>query len=199
MVHIDRIYTRSGDHGETSLGNGDRVSKLHPRIIAGGAIDETNCAIGTAIAAGNIDELEELLRSIQQLLFDIGADLCVPIPTHEPDPLPVRTNNSQVAQLEALIDRFTARLQPLRSFILPGGTAAAASLHLARAICRRAELDVLKLQATEPINPMIVIALNRLSDLLFVLARIANQDGRLDVLWSPGRGLKAGDAQPGSV
>lgn len=199
MVHIDRIYTRSGDYGETSLGNGDRVSKLNPRIIAGGAIDETNCAIGAAISAGNIDELAELLRSIQQLLFDVGADLCVPLPDDEPDLLPVRTNESQVAQLEALIDRFTERLQPLRSFILPGGTAAAASLHLARAICRRAELEVLQLQAADRINPTIAIVLNRLSDLLFVLARIANQDGRLDVLWSPGRGLKSDESQTGKV
>ncbi len=190
MVHIDRIYTRSGDHGETSLGNGDRVSKLHPRIIAGGAIDETNCAIGVAIAAGGIDDVAELLRSIQQLLFDVGADLCVPLPGTDPDPLPRRTDQAHVDQLESLIDQFTARLKPLSSFILPGGTAAAASLHLARAVCRRAELEVLKLHTIEPVNPMIAVVLNRLSDLLFVLARIANQDGQLDVLWSPGRGLK---------
>ena len=189
MVHIDRIYTRSGDQGQTGLGDGQRVSKLNPRIVAGGSVDETNCAIGTAVSAGASDELTAVLKSLQQFLFDLGADLCVPVPAEGPDPLPSRINDGHVQTLEKLIDRFTARLEPLRSFILPGGSPTAAALHLARSICRRAELDVLRLQATEEVSSPVVIALNRLSDLLFVLARIANDDGRTDVLWNPGIGL----------
>lgn len=191
MVHIDRIYTRSGDQGETGLGDGQRVSKLHPRIIAGGSVDETNCAIGTAIAAGAGDELTLVLKSLQQFLFDLGADLCVPVPTAGPDPLPSRIAPLHVQTLERLIDRFTERLEPLRSFVLPGGSPTAAALHLARSICRRAELDVLRLQVNDEVSPSLVIALNRLSDLLFVLARIANNDGRTDILWNPGIGLSS--------
>lgn len=191
MVHIDRIYTRSGDQGETGLGDGQRVSKLHPRIVAGGSVDETNCAIGAAISAGASDELTLVLKSLQQFLFDLGADLCVPAPADGPDLLPSRINDVHVQTLESLIDRFTARLEPLRSFILPGGSPTAAALHLARSICRRAELDVLRLQATEEVSASLVIALNRLSDLLFVLARIANSDGRTDILWNPGIGLSS--------
>lgn len=189
VVHIDRIYTRSGDHGETGLGDGQRVSKLHPRIVAGGSVDETNCAIGTAIAAGACEELTLVLKSLQQFLFDLGADLCVPKPADGPDPLPARIGESHVQLLEAMIDRFTTRLEPLRSFILPGGSPTAAALHLARAICRRAELDVLRLQSADAVSSSLLIALNRLSDLLFVLARIANNDGRTDILWNPGIGL----------
>ena len=189
MVHLDRIYTRSGDQGQTGLGDGRRVSKRHPRIICGGSVDETNCAIGVALAALPPAEVAEILSTLQQFLFDLGADLCVPMPVDGPDPLPCRMTQSHVDQLERLIDRFADRLEPLRSFILPGGHPSAAALHLARSICRRAEVDALQLHETEPLNPALLICLNRLSDLLFVLARAANNNGQTDVLWQPGKGL----------
>ncbi len=186
MVRLDRIYTRGGDGGMTSTGGGQRVSKLHARIVAGGSVDETNCALGVAIAAGTTDELLEVLSELQQFLFDLGADLCVPLPHDgKSDPLPTRLSKDDATHLEQLIDRFAERQAPLNSFVLPGGSPAAAQLHLARSVCRRAELDVLRLQETEPLNPALAICLNRLSDLLFVLARAANNDGRNDVLWTP--------------
>jgi cob(I)alamin adenosyltransferase len=191
VVNIDRIYTRSGDQGQTGLGDGQRVSKRHPRIIAGGSVDETNCAIGVALAATLPGEVAEILRNLQQFLFDLGADLCVPMPIHGVDPLPSRISQKHIDQLEQLIDRFNEPLEPLRSFVLPGGHPAAAALHLARSICRRAEVDALTLHETEPLNPALLICLNRLSDLLFVLARAANDNGRTDVLWQPGKGLTA--------
>lgn len=191
MVHLDRIYTRGGDQGETSLGNGRRVSKLDPRIEAGGSVDELNCSLGVAAAATPSEPLHKVLMALQQFLFDLGADLCVPLPeAGERDLLPGRIGERHVQQLESLIDRFNDRLSPLTSFILPGGTPAAAGLHLARAICRRAERDVLRLQNVERLNSNLLIALNRMSDLLFVLARSANDEGRGDVLWQGGRGLE---------
>lgn len=186
MVRLDRIYTRSGDGGMTSTGGGQRVSKLNARIVAGGSVDETNCALGVAIAAGTTAELSDILNGLQQFLFDLGADLCVPLPTNgENDIMPTRLTNDDATQLERLIDRFSERQTPLTSFILPGGSPAAAQLHLARSFCRRAELDVIRLQESEPLNPAIAVCLNRLSDLLFVLARAANNDGKQDVLWKP--------------
>lgn len=185
MVRLDRIYTRGGDHGMTSTGDGQRVSKLCARIVAGGSVDETNCAIGVAIAAGTTAELRDVLAALQQFLFDLGADLCVPLPANgQPDLLKARLTNDDTQQLERLIDRFIERQASLDSFILPGGSLAAAQLHLARGVCRRAELDVLRMQETEPLNPEVAICLNRLSDLLFVLARAANDDGKNDVLWT---------------
>ncbi len=185
MVRLDRIYTRGGDHGMTSTGDGRRVSKLCARIVAGGSVDETNCAIGVAIAAGTTAELRDVLATLQQFLFDLGADLCVPLPANgQPDLLKARLTNDDTQQLERLIDRFIERQASLNSFILPGGSLAAAQLHLARGVCRRAELDVLRMQETEPLNPELAICLNRLSDLLFVLARAANDDGKNDVLWT---------------
>lgn len=205
MVVLDRIYTGGGDGGLTSLGNGQRVSKLHPRIVAGGSIDELNCAVGVAVAAAPESALTPLLRQLQQFLFDLGADLCVPlatthsaasqssadppVPAGNPDTSCPRITAEHVRQLEQLIDQQTAVLQPLRSFILPGGSGLAAALHAARAVCRRAELDCLRLNESESVNQQLLIALNRLSDLLFVLARVANDNGRLDVLWEPGRSL----------
>lgn len=186
MVRLDRIYTRSGDAGMTSTGDGQRVSKLDARIVAGGTVDETNCAIGVAISAGTTEELRTVLRELQQFLFDLGADLCVALPADgESDLLKTRLSNCDAEHLERLIDRFTERQAPLNSFILPGGSPAAAQLHFARSVCRRAELDVLRMQETTPVNPAIAICLNRLSDLLFVLGRAANDDGRNDVLWEP--------------
>ncbi len=190
MVRLDRIYTGGGDTGETSLGDGLRVSKLHPRIIAGGAVDELNCALGTALAANPPETLHTLIPALQQFLFDLGADICVPLPVDDkPDLLPRRIDGHHVTQLEALIDRYNAELTALNSFILPGGTPSAAALHLSRSICRRAELEVLRLASSEPLNTAILIALNRLSDLLFVLARVANDNGRGDILWKAGSGL----------
>ncbi len=186
MVRLDRIYTRSGDGGMTSTGDGQRVSKLDARIVAGGSVDETNCAIGLAISAGTTEELRIVLRELQQFLFDLGADLCVALPAAgQPDLLKTRLSNCDAEHLERLIDRFAERQAPLNSFILPGGSPAAAQLHFARSVCRRAELDVLRMQETTPLNPAIAISLNRLSDLLFVLARAANDDGKTDVLWEP--------------
>ena len=191
MIHIDRIYTRSGDQGQTGLGDGRRVSKRHPRIVSGGSVDETNCAIGVALAASPPVDVAEILRALQQFLFDLGADLCVPLPTEGADPLPSRMSQSHIDRLEQLIDRFNEPLEPLSSFVLPSGHPAAAALHLARSICRRAEVDALQLHQMEPLNPSLLICLNRLSDLLFVLARAANNNGQTDVLWQPGKGLTA--------
>lgn len=190
MVHIHRVYTRTGDDGLTSLGNGARVSKTCPRIAAGGAVDETNSAIGLAIAFSTDAELIRTLTALQQFLFDLGADLCMPL-TGDHDDSTRRIQTSDVEILEQLIDRATNQLQPLRSFVLPGGSPSAAALFAARAVCRRAELDVLKLHQTEPVNRAVLLCLNRLSDLLFVLARIANNCGSTDVLWKPGQGLKS--------
>lgn len=189
MVHIDRIYTRSGDQGQTGLGNGERVPKVHPRIIAGGSVDETNCAIGLALAHDVSEEIRNVLTALQQFLFDLGADLCVPKPQDGPDPLPNRINQDHVEKLERLIDHYSGPLGPLKSFVLPGGSLTAAALHLARSVCRRAETDALRLHVTAPINPSLLISLNRLSDLLFVLARATNNNGLTDVLWQPGLGL----------
>ena len=189
MVHLDRIYTRSGDKGTTGLGDGRRVSKLDPRIVAGGSVDETNCAIGVAISAQPPREFLAILSTLQQFLFDLGADLCIPKPVQGEDVFPGRMSQTHVDKLERLIDQFTDSLEPLGSFILPGGHPAAAALHLARAVCRRAELDTQRLHEEEPINPLMLVCLNRLSDLLFVLARAVNDNGQSDVLWKPGVSL----------
>jgi cob(I)alamin adenosyltransferase len=186
MVYLNRIYTKTGDSGETSLGDGQRVKKTDVRIIAYGGVDELNAVLGMAIAAGLNSELAAMLRHIQNDLFDVGADLCVPESEVIPEHPPLRVTTSQVEQLEHWIDASNDRLSPLTSFILPGGSLAAAHLHLARTVCRRVEIGVLKLAERDLINAQIVIYLNRLSDLLFVLGRVANQDGRDDVLWVPG-------------
>ena len=187
MVYLNRIYTKSGDAGETGLGNGQRVPKTHPRISAYGGVDELNSVLGIAIAAGLSAETSTLLTHIQNDLFDVGADLCVPESDEPPEYPPLRTTAAQVEQLERWIDAATEQLQPLTSFILPGGTLAAAHLHHARTVCRRAEIGVLELAALERLNPQAAIYLNRLSDLLFVLARLANDGGKADVLWTPGK------------
>ncbi len=189
MVHLDKIYTRSGDQGQTGLGNGQRVSKLNLRIIAGGSVDETNCAIGLALANSTSPRVSEILVALQQFLFDLGADLCVPLPLDGDDSFPCRLNQNHVDKLESLIDYFSRETGALESFILPGGHASAAALHLARSICRRAEVDALRLHESECLNVALLICLNRLSDLLFVLARTANDNGKSDVLWKPGKGL----------
>lgn len=195
MVHLNRIYTKSGDGGETSLGTGQRLPKTASRIVAYGGTDELNSVLGVAIAAGLNDEPSRRLRAIQNDLFDLGADLCVPESVTESSaadpsadaPAPLRVTAEQVATLERWIDDVNERLEPLSSFVLPGGSVAAAHLHLARTVCRRVEIDVLRLAAVESVNPQVAIYLNRLSDLLFVMARDANAQGRDDVLWVPGQ------------
>jgi cob(I)alamin adenosyltransferase len=187
MVYLSRIYTKTGDTGETALGDGSRVAKDHPRVAAYGSVDELNSVIGLLIASQPALAEVDLLRSIQNDLFDVGADLCRPQPADETPGQRLRVRETQVARLEAAIDRLNAELAPLTSFVLPGGMPAAAWCHLARTVCRRAERDAVALARNEAVNPQVVIYLNRLSDLLFVLARVYNSQGRDDVLWVPGK------------
>ncbi len=187
MVYLDRIYTKSGDQGQTSLGDGNRVSKTDSRIIAYGTVDELNSLIGVVIVAGVSEPASSRLKHIQNDLFDLGADLCVPATAGPEAEGRLRVAAEQGAQLERWIDEATEQLEPLKSFVLPGGTTAAAYLHLARTVCRRAEIKVLELAESSPINPQVTIYLNRLSDLLFVWARLCNDRGKSDVLWVPGK------------
>ena len=186
MVKLNKIYTKTGDSGETGLSDGSRVAKHSLRIAAIGAVDETNSAIGVArldapSSGGGVDAM---LARIQNDLFDLGADLSLPKDSESVEPL--RIVALQVERLEREIDAMNADLEPLRSFVLPGGTALAAHLHLARAIARRAERAIAALAAQEPVNPPALHYANRLSDHLFVMARFANKDGMGDVLWVPG-------------
>src|SRR4051794_11057426 len=181
-VRLTKIYTRGGDAGETSLGDGSRVPKTHPLVAAFGVVDELNAHVGLARAAGVAPETEAVLRRVQNELFDVGADLCVPV--REDTAGRLRVTEEQVAALEADIDGVNAGLSELRSFVLPGGTEAAARLHVARTVCRRAERDAREAAQSEPVDPLALTYLNRLSDLLFVLARAAN--GGDDPLWVPG-------------
>jgi cob(I)alamin adenosyltransferase len=186
MVKLTKIYTRGGDKGVTSLGDGTRQPKHARRIRAYGTVDETNAAIGMARLHTRSDiEADQMLARAQNDLFDLGADLCTPETTNPTHP-PLRIAQAQVDRLEAEIDQMNARMKPLDSFVLPGGTDAAAHLHLARTICRRAERLMTELAAAEPVNPVAVRYINRLSDHLFVLSRRLNRDGADDVLWVPG-------------
>ena len=185
MVYLSRIYTKTGDGGETALGDGSRVLKSSSRVAAYGEVDELNAVLG--LISGLEKEDQALIRSVQNDLFDVGADLCVPPAPDEGPETVLRVTKDQAERLEREIDRRNERLQPLKSFILPGGTTAAAWLHLARTVCRRAERSVVALMQTEVVNPNVVVYLNRFSDLLFVMARVANADGRDDVLWRPGQ------------
>jgi cob(I)alamin adenosyltransferase len=186
MVFLSRIYTKSGDQGDTGLGDGTRVPKDHARVAAYGEVDELNAILGLVVANCPASPDAAFLRSIQNDLFDVGADLCVPPAANEEPGKCLRVTAAQAERLERAIDRLNEKLEPLRSFILPGGTQAAAFLHLARTVCRRAERAVVTLMRTEKVNQQVLIYLNRLSDYLFVLARVANDDGRADVLWVPG-------------
>ena len=189
MVYLSKIYTKSGDSGETALGDGRRVAKHHPRIEAYGIVDELNAVLGLLVAhCPDYPELQLLLR-VQNDLFDVGADLCVPPTDGEQPGQCLRVTAEQVTALEAAIDRLNESLAPLTSFVLPGGSPAAAWLHLARTVCRRAERAVVSLahDGNERVNLEVIIYLNRLSDLLFVMARAANQDGTGDQLWVPGK------------
>jgi len=184
MVKLTKIYTRGGDAGETSLGDGARARKDALRVAAYGTVDEANAAIGIArLHADGSDDA--ILARIQNDLFDLGADLCRPEDRHGGREA-LRVSAAQVTRLETEIDEMNADLAPLESFVLPGGNASAAYLHLARTIARRAERLVVALAAAEPVNPQAIKYLNRLSDLLFVLARHRNDKGAGDVLWTPG-------------
>jgi cob(I)alamin adenosyltransferase len=187
MVKLDKIYTRGGDAGETSLGDGTRLPKSAPRVAAYGDVDEANSVIG--IVRLHVDGADDaVLARIQNDLFDLGADLCVPI-TENPEYPQLRVTQAQVDWLESQIDRMNADLAPLTSFILPGGTPAAAFLHQARTVVRRAERLVVALISTpdEAVNRLVLTYLNRLSDLLFVMSRHVNGKGAGDVLWVPGK------------
>lgn len=187
MVRLTRIYTRGGDKGRTSLGDGTRVEKHSERVEALGTIDEANAAIG--LARLHLDgEADAMLARIQNDLFDLGGDLCVPKKEREAEEQALRMQGSQVARLEREIDTLNSELKPLDSFILPGGTPASAWLHLARTIVRRAERATSQLAASEEVNPAALQYLNRLSDHLFVLARWSNGKGAADLLWKPGAG-----------
>lgn len=191
MVYLNRIYTKSGDTGQTSLGNGARVAKTSQRIIAYGGVDELNATIGVAVNTELPDETRALLTSIQHDLFDLGADLCIPPQMNEAPGSALRITAAQVERLEAAIDRAVEQLSPLTSFVLPGGTPAAAALHVARTVCRRVEIGVIALAQEESIGPDCAIYLNRLSDLLFCLSRLCNDGGKADVLWIPGKNRPA--------
>jgi cob(I)alamin adenosyltransferase len=183
-VRLTRIYTRAGDAGETSLGDGARVPKTDPRIEAYGTVDELNAAIGFALAGELPDEFRPWLEVVQNDLFDLGADLSVPL---EDERERLRVTPAQVERLEELCDRVNERLEPLRSFVLPGGSEGAARLHLARTVCRRAERRAAGLAQGASVNPAALAYLNRLSDLLFILARAANAAaGEEEPLWKPG-------------
>lgn len=185
MVRLNKIYTRTGDGGDTGLADGSRISKADPRAGAIGDVDEANSAIG--LARNALDgEAEAMLGRIQNEMFDLGADIATPGEDFAPSEMVLRIVASQIDRLEAEIDRMNEDLEPLRSFILPGGSEAAARLHLARAIARRAERDTAALAGAEPVNPAALAYLNRLSDFLFVLARAVNAGGTGDVLWVPG-------------
>jgi len=185
-VHLTRIYTRTGDAGQTRLGNNEVADKTDPRIVAYADTDECNAAIGVALALGDLTpDVRAVLTAIQNDLFDVGADLCNPESENPPYP-PLRVTDDYITRLESWCDEFNARLSKLNSFILPGGTPAASLLHVARTVCRRAERRAWALIATDPerTNGRTATYLNRLSDLLFILSRVANPHG--DVTWVPG-------------
>lgn len=186
MVKLNKIYTRTGDDGTTSLVDGSRIAKSNARMAAIGDVDEANSALGVAIATLGGEYPARLLQTIQNDLFDLGADLATPGDDFTPGEMTLRIVPAQVARLEAAIDSANDALAPLTSFILPGGTPAAAALHLARAIARRAERSAVAASHDVPLNPQALAYLNRLSDLLFVLAREVNLSGLGDVLWQPG-------------
>lgn len=186
MVKLTRIYTRGGDKGKTSLGSGQRVVKHHPRVAAYGSVDETNAVVGlTRLHTAAEPEIDAMLGRIQNDLFDLGADLATP-EVENPEYPPLRIVAEQVTRLEGEIDRLNAELQPLNSFVLPGRGPAAATLHLARTVARRAEREITLLAESEAINPEAVRYINRLSDLFFVMSRWLNDKGAADVLWEPG-------------
>ena len=184
MIKLNKIYTKTGDGGDTALGDGERVLKDSLRVSAYGNVDELNASIGIITLYANT-ELKRKLKNIQNDLFDIGADLCVPISEKNKDRLRLSTN--QIETLELEIDEMNSILEPLNSFVLPGGCRSATFLHMARTICRRAERSVVSLKSKEQINGNTLVYLNRLSDWLFVASRVENQENSSEVLWAPGK------------
>jgi cob(I)alamin adenosyltransferase len=191
MVILNKIYTKTGDAGTTALGSGERVPKTSPRIAAYGTVDETNANVGVARIhlAGADPDVDAMLLRVQNDLFDLGADLCVPDRGEKLPYEPLRVADAQVKRLEDEIDMMNASLTPLRSFILPGGTPAAAALHVARTVSRRAERMIVELAAIpgEPVSTPVLKYINRLSDFLFVASRYVNDRGKSDILWVPGK------------
>ena len=191
MVVLNKIYTRSGDAGTTALGNGERVAKHGLRISAYGTVDEANASVGMARVhlAGGDPDVDAMLLRIQNDLFDLGADLCVPDRGEKLDYEPLRISDAQVERLEQEIDQMNAELKPLRTFVLPGGTPAAAALHVSRTVSRRAERLMVELAAMpdEPVSNAALKYINRLSDFFFVASRYVNDRGKSDVLWVPGQ------------
>lgn len=188
MVNLTRIYTRTGDDGTTALGDMSRTSKTDPRLVAFADVDEANSALGVVLAASVVpDDVRALLISVQNDLFDVGADLCTPV-VEAPAHPPLRITQGYVDRLESACDEYNSQLTPLRSFVLPGGTAAAAHLHVARTVIRRAERATWAALTVhgDTMNPLTATYLNRLSDLVFILARVANLTTGGDVLWQPG-------------
>ena len=184
MIKLNKIYTKTGDGGDTALGDGERVLKDSLRVSAYGNVDELNASIGIIRLDANT-EFKRKLKNIQNDLFDIGADLCVPISEKNKDRLRLSTN--QIETLELEIDEMNSILEPLNSFVLPGGCRSATFLHMARTICRRAERSVVSLRSHEKINDNTLVYLNRLSDWLFVASRVENQENSSEVLWAPGK------------
>ena len=186
MVKLNKIYTRTGDKGSTQLGDGERVDKNSLRVDAYGSVDEANATIGLSILRTNT-KIKKILQIIQNDLFDLGADLCMP---DKKKIQKLKITKDRVDYIEKKIDSFNKELAPLSSFILPGGSESSTYLHIARTVTRRAERKVCALSKKERINPVAIIYLNRLSDLLFVLARYTNNKGKKDILWKPGKNLK---------
>jgi cob(I)alamin adenosyltransferase len=188
MVYLSRIYTKTGDDGTTGLGDTTRVPKDDLRVAAYGTVDELNSMLGLLLAHHKGIREWAFLRLVQNDLFDVGADLCTPLKEGEQPGQKLRVTTAQVDRLEQAIDRLNEPLAPLTSFVLPGGTPSAAWAHVARTVCRRAERDVVTLMKRDAINNQVLLYLNRLSDYLFVLGRVLNQDAEGDVLWKPGAG-----------
>ena len=184
MVKLNKIYTKTGDGGDTALGNGDRVLKDSLRVSAYGNVDELNASIGVVTLYAT-EDLKGKLKNIQNDLFDLGADLCVPI--SEKNKQRLRVSINQIETIETEIDEMNNMLEPLNSFVLPGGCKSATFLHLARTICRRAERSIVSLRSEEEINDNTLVYLNRLSDWLFVASRVENQENSSEVLWTPGK------------
>lgn len=189
MVKLNKIYTKTGDDGTTGLVRGPRRSKADLRVDAFGTVDEANSFIGMGrLSTGSMPKLDRMLARIQNDLFDLGSDLATPGADAEGAPPSLRITAGQAAWLEEQIDTYNEALKPLTSFVLPGGTPLAVAMHLARTVTRRAERLVVELTAAEPdVNPHALVYLNRLSDLLFVMGRVANANGDADVLWVPGK------------
>ena len=186
MVVLSKIYTKKGDDGKTELGDGKRIVKFSTRVEAYGTVDELNAMIGTITSMNIETKLHSCLERIQNDLFDLGADLCLPEDTTgHMNPEPLRVEKSLTERLESEIDNMNKRIDPIRSFVLPGGSEIAAKLHLCRTICRRAERLVVKLIENEKVNKEVLKYLNRLSDWFFVAARVSNDDGKKDILWKP--------------